>query len=250
MKISRTGRARSGRPETLVISAFYHINPVYDLRIHAFRKVNMTTVELMAAVCASCLLATVAISGANETLVELARRNAPDPVIIERTYEIVPTPFERIAQGASLIVHGTIMPIRTYFSDDQMSIYTDYLVTPLRVIFESSVSQGTATPGVPQPIVMTRWGGTMTIEGVQVILNDRHAQPLESTPELVLALVKTQNGKYQLVSDLTGTFGVRNGSIELLGFDTQFDIHARFMGMGIGQFESEMKRLKPWINQR
>ena len=48
-------------------------------------------------------------------------------MFVERTREVVPTTLEAVIPSADLIVYGRVAPVRTYLSDDQRELFTDYL---------------------------------------------------------------------------------------------------------------------------
>ena len=127
----------------------------------------------------ACGCATVVIAHAEQlTLPQLVKLSAPDPFLMERTLELVPVPIEQILPHADLIVHATVSRSATYLSDDQKELYTDYVVTPVRVMFErnrpTSIMQGVA-----RPITLRQWGGTTTIDGISVLVVDLNLRPFD-----------------------------------------------------------------------
>jgi hypothetical protein len=169
------------------------------------------------------------------TLPEMARHDSPAPVIRDRWTEYVMPSFEEIVSRSNLIVHGRVESKESYLSDDQYEIYTDYVLTPIRILWRQAAQ-------VPSPIIVKRWGGEMTIEGAQVIARDHGALPIEASPEVVLVLIPGKtSGKFQLVSEFAGVFSIEAGYINPLTPDPKFK---RFHSMPIAQFESEIQRLK------
>lgn len=180
------------------------------------------------------------VSAARLTLPELAKLNAPNPVLIERMRELLPEPFDQIVKGADVIVRGTVTPVRTYLSEDQYEVYTDYQLTPVHVVFQKA-SVGTAAPGIiSEPITIARWGGTLTIDGVQVTLSDRDAPSFEATADMVVFLAYDGlRRRYRLVSEVAGAFRSQNGVIEPL---VKHERYQRFRGMTFERFETEVRR--------
>jgi hypothetical protein len=200
--------------------------------------------SVYSSVVTALLVSTGNPAAAKETLVELARRLAPMPILIERQRELVSSPFEPLVAEADLIVHATVTPIRTYLSADQREVFTDYAVSPIRMLFKRNVD-ASATPGVVASIVMTAWGGRMTVEGVEVVLRDRNAPQLGDRVEAALFLKEDAPGRYRLVSDVTGALGVTAGRIRFLNADEAYD--ERFKSIRdstIDQVQREVERLK------
>jgi hypothetical protein len=201
----------------------------------------MKTLNRIVAILVASWLAGIGSATASETLPQLARRSAPKPVLIERMRELLPEPFEQVVAGADLIVHGTAMPVRTYLSEDENSLFTDYLISPLRVMFQKSPTVS-AIPGVAKPIIVKRWGGKTVINGVDVSETDRDAPAFDAGIELVLCLaLDVKDGTYHMVSDVSGTFAVKNGTIVPLVNDAKFD---RFKGTTIEQLAAEVQLLR------
>jgi hypothetical protein len=208
------------------------------IRLHRVMTLLITT----------CVM-TVAESATILTLPEIARLRAPGPVFSERINESVPSRFEPLVADADLIVHGTVKPIRTVLSKDQQSLFTEYLVSPIRVIFQKTPQSG-RVPGLPAPIIVTRWGGSTVIEGVHVTVRDREAPSLDETPEFVLYLAADDatKGMYHFVNQLIGAMGVLNGRVQLVAKD---DLHANDdgfkqirAGVTVDELESMVRDIK------
>lgn len=186
----------------------------------------------------------IAAAGADQlTIPQVVKLRAPEPVLLTRIRELVPVTFEETIENADLVVHGTVAPMRTYLSDDQKELYTDYAITPLRVVFQRHVV-GSQVPGVAQPIVVKRWGGRMVIDGVQVTVEDMNLASFENGAELVLILRSSEDGKYRIAKEIAGVLGVRGGLIS----PTIRSVlkSEQLMGMTVAQFEAEVvRRLRP-----
>jgi hypothetical protein len=190
-----------------------------------------------------CALSAIATAQADQlTLPQMARRSAPRPVYIERGRELVPVALEEIVATADLIVHGTVAPVSAYLSDDEKELYTDYAVTPLRVILQRGAVTSQA-PELPRPIIVKHWGGHTVIEGVDVSLVDTDLPPFANGAEVVLVLKSHMDGKYRISKEVAGVLGVSAGRIAT---PVSLALRAeRFTGLTIAQFESEVRRLRP-----
>ena len=182
-----------------------------------------------------------------QTLPELVRRFAPQPVYQSRTHDFVLEALEQVLPRAELVVHGIVERVTTYLSADQKDLYTDYSIRPLRVIRQPATPALTR-PGsapAPRPIVVTRWGGQTTIEGVQVIQEDADVRAFEAGEEVVLLLAcNNTDGKYILPSPASGAFSVGElGLKPLVKHGADDSVFDGVRGMTVAQFESEVHRL-------
>lgn len=193
------------------------------------------------------VFALTATAGAQEpdlrpTLPELAIRVAPDPVILGRIREMVTPSLRKMAQGADLIVHGSVGPGKTYLSADLRDLYTDYLVTPRRGLARRT-PQASSAPAATAPIIVKRWGGQIVLNGVSVTQDDYDLRQFQSGDELLLLLMYDRtDGKYQLVGEVSGAFSVSNGRVVQLLRNRPIAEYVR--DATIAQFESEVLRFR------
>ena len=174
------------------------------------------------------------------TIPELVRRQAPEPLYQSRTRELMPPALDDVIPKADLVIRGTIESSTTYLSQDQRSLYTEYIVYPRRVISQTKV-QSSERPGAASPITVKRWGGRTTVDGVQVIAEDADLRQFAIGEELLLVLVRSgDEGKYELLG--LGAFVVSKQTIRPL---VKHPHHQRFEGWTSTQFESEIHRMRP-----
>jgi hypothetical protein len=188
-------------------------------------------------------LMTFGVTIAAQTLPDLAKLQGPGPVSRSRIRELAPPSFEDIVAKADLIVHGRAVATKTYLSDDQMHLYTDYVITPMNVLLQRA-GASSLVPGAQMPIVLKQFGGQMTIQGVKVSDQDDDLPPLKSGTEVLLVLVYSKaDGKYRLPDEIAGAFLVNGAQIAPLLRTPVKD--ERFTGMSLTQFASEVRRLRP-----
>src|SRR5947208_15967483 len=96
------------------------------------------------------------------TIPQAIERMKPGPYVVSRVREVDPLPFEHVVRDADLIVHCSLKKIRTYLSDTQMELFTDYQVIPFTVIAQRQL-RASQRPGTQMPIVVRQWGGETTI---------------------------------------------------------------------------------------
>ena len=160
--------------------------------------------------------AAVSAQQSEPTLRDLARRWAPAPLVQTRQRELVPYPLEEIIPKADLVIHGRVKAAQSYLSGDERAVYTDYVITPIRVLYEPP-RRASGQAGGPRTVTLKRWGGQITLDGVSVTLEDRDLAQFQVGDELFLvAALDTSDGKYQLIGQVSGGFRVRNDRIEPL----------------------------------
>ena len=120
-------------------------------------------------------------------------------------------------------------------------MYTDYVVTPRRVVFQRAIATS-RVPGVAQPIVVKRWGGRMIVDSVQVVMTKRDLPPFEPGAELILVLSSAKDGSYQIAGEIAGVLRVTDRSAPTHGSALKSE---QLNGITVDQFEAEVRRLRP-----
>jgi hypothetical protein len=174
-------------------------------------------------------------------LPELAKRTAPNPVYQSRQRELLPQDIDEMIPKADLIAVGTVRPIRTYLSADQKDLYTDYELTPSRVLAASRAVQS-GRPGPALPIILTRWGGHAVIDGVDVTVEDTDLRNFAPGIRVMLFLkFDAKTGKYELPDDVSGAFLVTNDSLEPLVNHPRYE---RIRGKTVDAFAGDVAKLR------
>jgi hypothetical protein len=171
---------------------------------------------------AQIVLCLWAPAGAQElTIPELVARGAGNPIYIPRIREINYVPIDelltQLLDGSSLIVEGTLKPVRSYLSVDKRWIYTDYALDARQVLFNRHPSVS-SVPGVQQGIIIRVFGGTLTVDGVTVTVVDENMAYCKPGAQVVLFLKPStaQPGSYELAGDFIGAFGITPSGVEPL----------------------------------
>ena len=180
---------------------------------------------------------------AAQTLRDTARGSAPGPVFIHTGCECPEITLDALTSGADIVVQGTVKPLKTYLSSDERDLFTDYLITPTRIVLQRTAPTS-AAPGPAPSIVLTRWGGTAVIDGVQVTAARSDVPPLNAGGEyiLFLQLDKERGGTFRDVSAWAGTWGVTGGIVQLLEPGTYGETFRRVRGIAVNQLEAELRR--------
>jgi hypothetical protein len=83
-------------------------------------------------------------------------------------------------------------------SPDQLEIFTDYSVTPTSIVANRQT--------VPATPLIKKWGGVLTVEGVEVRFEDSNVPALPAGTSLVLLLKANTDGTFRLPTDGPGAF--------------------------------------------
>jgi hypothetical protein len=174
------------------------------------------------------------------TIPEIVRRQSASSLLQTRQRELFPQSFEEMVPQSDLVLHGIVAGIKSYLSSDQRDVYTDYAINPLRVIRQRSTAVE-QRPGQPASVVLKRWGGEITVEGVKVIAEDLDLRQFRLGEQLLLVLVyDNADGKCRLPSPVSGAFLVVDERVQPL---VQHPVYAPLRGLSIQQVEAMMHRL-------
>jgi hypothetical protein len=118
----------------------------------------------------------------------VARYDGPPggPMYATRTDEVIPLSLGEMVRRAELILEGTLRVRRTYLSDDQTWIYTEFDVLP-STVFIHRRSGPAKRPG-PEIIVLKQSGGRMTVSGLEVIAEESQFRLLPTGEPVFLFL--------------------------------------------------------------
>ncbi len=162
------------------------------------------------------MLAAVAIGGhvdAQSTIPELARKRPANPIVRGRIGDVSPMTLQALTLGAELIVDATVTRQRSYLTSNEQHILTDYQVVPIRVL-AGTIPVTRASPG-SSPLILTVYGGEMTIEGFTAYVVDHAVKPPESGRRYLLFMRPFgTDGHYQLYK--AGAFEVRDQELRSL----------------------------------
>jgi hypothetical protein len=185
----------------------------------------------------------ITVSAQQETLLDIARRSAPNPVYQSRSTELVMVSVDTAISGAGRIVHGVVERSTTYLSTDKKNLYTDYVVRPLRVMKPVQSTPVTSRPGLSQVprITVTRWGGEMVLEGVKVTQEDHDTRHFQVGEELILLLSPRGTDKFALSAPTSSVFTVNQGRVQPFTL-ADHEAYNRVRGITVSQFDEEVRR--------
>ncbi|MBA3231766.1 MAG: hypothetical protein H0T05_03000 [Acidobacteria bacterium] len=187
------------------------------------------------------LLTATDLLAACQKIPDLIAQLRPNPVERYFTRELVPLPFEDLVSRAILVVEGTVRPVRTYLTENQCYLYTDYEVSAITPIFGSLPAA--KTPG-PQPLFVRTTGGETMIDGVKVTVRDEQLPPFEPGQHVVLFLTRTASGQsYELVGSILGAFRVKGGG-QIESLVREKGIYENVAGTSKVALAEEVRRIK------
>lgn len=119
------------------------------------------------------------------TLAERVEANGGKPVRVTVSRDVAPTPIAALASSSDLVVVGRLLRRQSYLSPNKTQIFTDYEFVPGEVLLARQKDQRTA-PGPAAPLILTVFGGQITLNGVQVTMVDEKMKPVRSGAEFLV----------------------------------------------------------------
>ena len=143
-------------------------------------------------------LFSISVVGQERTIPQMIEQVRPKPLIITSVSELVVASFESAIRDADLIVQGSVRRLKTYMTNDQMQLYTDFEILPTNMILVRRALGG-GRPGQVASIVLRMWGGETEINGLPVkFLNTNFPELPTGRPLLLLLKYRDDVGKYEL----------------------------------------------------
>jgi hypothetical protein len=134
------------------------------------------------------------------TIPQMIERAKPNPLEISKSVEWALPEFDVAVRDADLIVQGTLTKLRTYLSEDQKTLFTDYQLAPEKHI-ASRVPLELGKPGPAPAYVIRDWGGDTVIDGIKVSVNTHGELPMPTgRPVLVFLTFNKEIHKYEIFS--------------------------------------------------
>jgi hypothetical protein len=153
-------------------------------------------------------------SGAQErTIVERARDNPTASVVSGVVGDVATPPLETLAKEAPVVMEATLSAERSYLSENQTYITTEYVITPTRSFSGQLTTTSLERPGeMFAPTLVVR-GGSWVVDGRVVWDVDYTRERLKTDVPYLLFLkpFPKQPGKYVLYA--TGAFEIKDGRL-------------------------------------
>jgi hypothetical protein len=114
------------------------------------------------------MTASVASGAFAQTIPELARAKPASPVVRGALRDVTPASFDELMKGAELVVEAKLQLVGSFLNKNEDYIYTDYKILPIRIFSSAPSVSNKATPGPGAPLILSVYGGELTIDGVTV----------------------------------------------------------------------------------
>ena len=146
---------------------------------------------------------------AQQTIPELARTRPTNPIVRGRLSDVEPATLHELTSGAELVVDATLIKQKSYLTPDERHIFTDYELNPSRV-FVGRLFAARATP-----LILTVYGGSLTIDGFTVFVVDHGVKrPQVGRRYLLFLKLFGTEGHYQLYK--SGAFEIDKQALRSL----------------------------------
>jgi hypothetical protein len=171
-------------------------------------KLLGTAIALFVSVCASPASAQTI----PETVRTLIANGVTPPLRSQISRALLDMDLDRMLAQADLILTGSLTLKQTYLSANQKEVLTDYVIVPNRIIRDRHPAE---RPKCGQGLTLTVAGGTMVIEGAELIVEDTDMELPVDRP-LTLLLTRNDGGTYAIVGDVQGAFDMSDGQVKHL----------------------------------
>jgi hypothetical protein len=202
------------------------------------------------------LVIAVAVSArlfAAHDLRELARRQAQehpgDPVNLPKAPPDLPQrSIEQVARHPQvvLIVEASLSRRGdSYLSSDGQAVLTDDTIATVQLFADRQAVGSTARPGVTVPMILTRWGGEVTFEGVSIRCEDGNDRPIREGGTYLLFLSPSQPpqpGHFEVFGE--AAFEIVDGRVSPLFKDGQ-DVFRRTIDANANDFRRRIENALP-----
>ena len=143
--------------------------------------------------------------------------------------------MDDILAETDLIVRGIVQQPRSYLSDDQMEVFTDYSILNPTVFYQSEKAASVALN--MRGIVATLIGGTITIDGLRFTSTPEALARLEPGSDCLL-LLKAHRDRYHVAGAYFGAFRVEAEKIMPLTKKRGFA--SKYANAPVGQAAKEL----------
>jgi len=148
----------------------------------------------------------------------------------------LPPSLDRILSDTDIIVRGVVGTPRSYLTEDQIDIYSDYPVRNAVVLYRAPPvrSQKLET----SMLTVRLLGGSITISGLT--FTSRHAAlpSLESGVEYLLLLRRVAGNQYHIAGNYFGAFSIEDG--KLTPSTKKHGFSAEYQGAPVASAQEQM----------
>jgi hypothetical protein len=144
-----------------------------------------------------------------------------------------------------MVVRGVLGEPRSYLSDDQKDVFTDYPIIDPILVYRARVLTETQ-PGLISAMTVTQLGGTVVLNGLTYTQREESLLPLKPGVESLFLLQRVGN-RYLIAGTFLGAFSISGGTLTSLAKDQHFA--AEFRGIAttdaITDMLNRLRTLRP-----
>lgn len=160
---------------------------------------------------ASLVAATVGLHGQLATIPEQLAREGRSLHSGASIPSGVAASIDDIVADTDAIVRGIVGEPRSYLSQDQTDVYTDYRLSNPVIAYQSKVLSS-PRPGMPS-VIVTLLGGTVTIDGLSFTSRHEALPELPLGAECLFLLKNTDDDHYRIAGTYYGVFAITGGRL-------------------------------------
>jgi hypothetical protein len=143
---------------------------------------------------------------------------------------------EDILKDIDIVVVGIVGESRSFLSDDQRDIYTDYEIRNATILYSAPVHP-TAQSRTAKPVTVTLLGGSLSIGGI-TFRDLQKALPALTRDAEHLFLLKQVGNRYYLVGGFVGAFAIVERKLRPVSQKTRFA--PEYMGIPSAQAVADL----------
>lgn len=138
-----------------------------------------------------------------------------------------------------IIVIGTVGEPRSYLTNDQLEIRTDFSLMDPEVIYRST--RVPETLGKELPVIATQLGGTAVVSGITFTQKEPALPPLAQTMRGLFLLTRVGD-KYLIAGKYFGAFAIRDGT--LMPLMSRDDFAQDYRGVNAAEAVESMRKVR------
>lgn len=133
-----------------------------------------------------------------QTIPELARANPDTPVVRQMHQDVRPVSIETLLRDSPVVLIARVHFTRSYLTPDEHYILSDFVVRPEEVL-AGVLPVTQSAPGKSKDLILTMYGGEITVEGKKVSAAMLNTKPVNSGQRFLLFLQPygAEEGRYK-----------------------------------------------------
>jgi hypothetical protein len=142
-----------------------------------------------------------------------AQKFPGEPLSMVRVDETPAKTVAELTREAEVVFHARLFKLKTYVWKNGETILTDYAIREQQLLAARSDRAIIRATDASKPLILTVWGGEVTVDGVKVRATDIDSEPVVNGEEYVLFLMLSRAYADQYEPYNSGIFAVRDGKV-------------------------------------